>query len=180
MVNIKRTPKDRYYMNIAKKVAERSTCFRARQGAIIIRDDQIISTGYNGAPRKTKDCLERKSCLRNELKIPSGQRYEMCRSVHAEQNAVINAARAGVSLLGGTIYLHAERINFQGEVEIVEAYPCFICKKIIVNSGLEKMICNDPKGELKVYKISDWTDDWKENDLLDDMACYGEKLDIKK
>ncbi len=179
-LNIKRGSKDEYYMNITKEVASRATCYRARHGAIIVRDDQIISTGYNGAPRKTKDCFERGNCLRNELGIPSGQRYEMCRSVHAEQNAIINAARAGVNLLGGTIYVYSEKINSEGEPEVIESYPCFICKKMIVNSGLEKLVSNTPSGELKTYSISDWTDDWQKNDLLDDVNSYGEKFKKNK
>jgi len=100
-----------YYIGIAKEVANRGTCYRLRGGAIIVKNDQIISTGYIGAPRKTKDCLERGNCLREEMKIPHGERYEMCRSVHAEQNAIINAARAGVRLLGGNMYLYGERPN---------------------------------------------------------------------
>ncbi|MEA3344441.1 MAG: hypothetical protein U9Q16_02055, partial [Patescibacteria group bacterium] len=100
-----RPSKEEYYLNIAKQIAQRSTCFRLRAGAIILKNDQIISTGYIGAPRGTKDCLERGECLRNKLNIPHGQRYEVCRSVHAEQNAIINAARAGVSLLNGDMYL---------------------------------------------------------------------------
>ncbi|HUV81099.1 MAG TPA: hypothetical protein VMW21_01065, partial [Patescibacteria group bacterium] len=104
----KRPTKDEYYLSIAKKVGERSTCFRNRGGAIIVREDQIVATGYIGAPRKTKDCFERGECLRDKLKIPHGTRYEMCRSVHAEQNAIINAARAGVSLFGGDIYIYCQ------------------------------------------------------------------------
>jgi dCMP deaminase len=171
-----RIPKDEYYMNIAREVARRSTCFRVRHGAIIVRDDQIISTGYNGAPRKTRDCLERGSCLRNDLGIPSGQRYEICRSVHAEQNAIINAARAGVSLFGGSVYLYSERFDGEGKVNVIDAYPCFICKKMIVNSGLEKMTCSGQDGSFKEYNISDWIKDWQENDLLDDISSYGEKF----
>jgi dCMP deaminase len=171
-----RIPKVVYYMNIAREVARRSTCFRARHGAIIVRDDQIISTGYNGAPRKTKDCLERNSCLRNDLGIPSGQRYEMCRSVHAEQNAIINAARAGVSLLGGSVYFYSEKSNSKGEFEVIDAYPCFICKKMLVNSGLKKMTCSAEDNSFKEYSISDWAEDWQRNDLLDDVSSYGEKF----
>ena len=92
-----RLSKDAYYINIAKSVAARATCRSVKFGAIIVKDDQIIATGYVGAPRKTKDCLERGNCLRRELKIPSGHRYELCRSVHAEMNAIVNAARAGPS-----------------------------------------------------------------------------------
>ena len=100
-----RISKDEYYLGIAREVARRSTCFRRSIGAIIVRDDQIISTGYVGAPRKTRDSVEHGFCLRDRLGIPHGQRYELCRSVHAEQNAIINAARAGVSLLGGDMYI---------------------------------------------------------------------------
>ena len=102
-----RPSKDEYYLNIAKEIGDRSTCFRHKMGVVVLKDDQIIATGYIGAPRKTKDCLERGECLRDKLKIPHGTRYEICRSVHAEQNAIINAARAGVSLLGGDMYMHS-------------------------------------------------------------------------
>src|SRR5512136_549287 len=102
----KRITKDEYYLGIAREVATRSTCFRRSIGAIIVRDDQIISTGYVGAPRKTRDSLQHGFCLRDRLGIPHGERYELCRSVHAEQNAIINAARAGVSLLGGDMYIY--------------------------------------------------------------------------
>ncbi|HKM40586.1 MAG: deoxycytidylate deaminase [Patescibacteria group bacterium] len=172
----KRLDKIEYYLNIAREVARRSACFRAQHGAIIVRDDQIISTGYIGAPRKTRDCLERGNCLRNELAIPSGQRYEMCRSVHAEQNAIINAARAGVSLLGGTMYVYSERVNSNNELEIIKAYPCFICKKMIINAGLKEFVSQEPDNSFKVYQVSDWVSDWQENDLLDDVNVYGEKF----
>ena len=124
-----RPPKDDYYLNIAKEVAERSACFRNKGGAIIIRDDQIIATGYVGAPRKTKDCFERNECLRDKLKIPHSTRYEMCRSVHAEMNAIINSARAGVSLLGGDMYIYSR----DREGKEMDSFPCFICKKMIIN-----------------------------------------------
>ena len=120
-----RPNKDEYYWNIAKETAQRSTCMSVKGGAIIVRDDQIIATGYIGAPRETKDCFERGTCVRRVLNIPSGQRYEICRSTHAEQNAVINAARAGVSLLGGTVYLYFVK---RSEDNFVNAYPCFMCK----------------------------------------------------
>ncbi|MBU0476622.1 hypothetical protein KKB68_01260, partial [Patescibacteria group bacterium] len=124
----KRPSKDIYYLNIAKNVAERSTCFRNKGGAIIVRDDQIIATGYIGAPRKTKDCFERDECLRDKLKIPHGSRYEICRSVHAEMNAIINAARAGVSIFRGDIYIHCR----DREGKEIDSFPCFICKNMII------------------------------------------------
>ena len=103
-----RPSKDQYYLNIAKEVSQRGTCFRLRGGAIVVKDDQIISAGYIGAPRGTKDCMERGYCLRDRLKIPHGTQYEICRSVHCEANAIINAARAGVSVLGATMYIYEE------------------------------------------------------------------------
>ena len=157
-------------MNIAREVSRKSTCFRRAIGAIIIRDDQIISTGYAGAPRKTKDSIEHGFCLRDKLKIPHGQRYELCRSVHAEQNAIINAARAGVSLLGGNMYLYG---SIPGKDGPIDALPCFICKKMIINAGLDLMICSTKEGNIVTFKVSDWADDWQKNDIIDDKQQYG-------
>ncbi len=164
-----RPSKIEYYLNIAREVSQRSTCFRVKIGALIVRDDTIISTGYVGAPRKTKDCFERGNCLRDKLNIPHGQRYELCRSVHAEQNAIINAARAGVSLLGGDMYIWGA--NKEGKV--INAFPCFICKKMIINAGLNKVICSHETKKYQVFKISDWVRDWQERDILDDKHQYG-------
>ncbi|MFQ5721773.1 MAG: cytidine/deoxycytidylate deaminase family protein [Candidatus Aminicenantales bacterium] len=166
----KRISKDEYYLNIAKEVARRSTCFRRSIGALIIRDDQIISTGYVGAPRKTKDSLEHGFCLRDKLNIPHGQRYELCRSVHAEQNAIINAARAGVSLLGGDIYIYGSR---PGKEEPINAYPCFICKKMIINAGLNRVICSTAEGKMRIFLVCDWVKDWQQGDIIDDQHQYG-------
>lgn len=166
----KRISKDEYYLGIAEEVGRRSTCWRRSIGAIIIRDDQIISTGYVGAPRKTKSSLEHGFCLRNRLKIPHGQRYELCRSVHAEQNAIINAARAGVSLLGGDMYIYGSAF---GENKTIDAFPCFICKKMIINAGLNRVICSTADGKMKIFRLGDWTKDWQENDILDDSHQYG-------
>ena len=164
-----RPSKDQYYLNIAREVAQRSTCMRMKFGAIIVRDDQIIATGYVGVPRNTKDCFERENCLRDQLKIPHGQRYELCRSVHAEQNAIINAARAGVSLLGGDMFLYAE--SQKGEMK--NAIPCFICKKMIINAGLNRVICSTKEKKYKIFNIQDWVKDWQERDILDDQHQYG-------
>jgi len=166
----KRITKDEYYLNIAKEVAQRSTCYRRSIGAIIIRDDQIISTGYVGAPRKTKDSFEHGFCLRNKLNIPHGQRYELCRSVHAEQNAIINAARAGVSLLGGDMYIFG---STYGKGRPINSFPCFICKKMIINTGLNRVVCSTKDGKMKIFKVKEWMKDWKEGDILDDRSQYG-------
>jgi len=164
-----RPSKIKYYLNVAREVALRSACFRFKAGAIIVRDDQIISTGYIGAPRKTKDCFEHKFCLRDKMKIPHGQRYELCRSVHCEQNAIINAARAGVSLLGGDMFIYGER----PAGEKVDAFPCFWCKKTIINAGLNRVICSTKADGVKIFKVANWIRDWQKGDILDDRYQYG-------
>jgi dCMP deaminase len=166
-----RVSKNQYYLNIAKEVAQRATCMSAHFGCIIVKDDQIISTGYNGAPRKTKDCYELGFCLRRKLGVRSGTQYEMCRSVHAEQNAIINAARAGVSLLGSNMYLFGKRV-WDGADELLNAYPCFICKKMILNAGVSKIISNDEKGKLIEYNVNEWTEQWAKNDMIEDTQKY--------
>ena len=166
----KRITKDDYYLGIAKEVARRSTCFRRSIGAIIVRDDQIISTGYVGAPRKTKSSYEHGFCLRDRLGIPHGERYELCRSVHAEQNAIINAARAGVSLLGGNMYIYGTVFS---EDKPINAFPCFICKKMIINAGLDRIVCSTAGGGKKAFRVSRWAQDWTKADILDDTHQYG-------
>ena len=170
----KRPSKIEYYMNIAKEVSKKSKCYRMMIGAIIVKDDQIISTGYVGAPRKTKDCFEHGFCLRDQLNIPHGHRYEICRSVHAEQNAIINAARAGVSLLGGDMYIYAERADKGVPTgKLVDAIPCFICKKMIINSGLNKVFSMMSDGTIKEFDVKQWIRDWQQQDILDDKHQYG-------
>jgi len=164
-----RKTKEEYYLNLAKTIGQHSTCFRNKLGAIIVRDDQIVATGYIGAPRKTKDCIERNNCLRRQLNIPHGQRYEICRSVHAEQNAIINAARAGVSILGGDMYIS----GVTAEGKKLDTFPCFICKKMIINTGLKKFVCTTKDEKIKIFLIENWVKHWQENDLLDDEDQYG-------
>ncbi len=171
-----RPTKDEYYLNIAREVARRSTCFRTKLGAVIVKNRVIVATGYNGAPRKTKDCFEKGECLRDKYKIPHGQRYEVCASVHAEKNAVINAARSGVSVLGGDMYLWGEDRNGQQ----IDSLPCFICKKIIINAGLERLIGATKEGDYKTFEVDDWVREWQEKDILDDKHQYGTDLNIKE
>jgi dCMP deaminase len=165
-----RVSKEAYYLGIAREVARRSTCFRRSIGAIIVRDDQIISTGYVGAPRKTRDSVDHGFCLRDRLGIPHGQRYELCRSVHAEQNAIINAARSGVSLLGGDMYIFGT--TTEGGA-VISAFPCFICKKMIINAGLTRVVCSTAAGAPAVFTIEEWARAWREGDILDDTHQYG-------
>lgn len=176
----KRISKDEYYLNIAKAVALRSSCLMVSFGCIIVKDDQIISTGYVGAPRKTMDCLELGYCIRRKNNIESGKGYEMCRSVHAEMNAIINAARAGVSLLGGMLYLYTARKNGP-ELVLVKAYPCLLCKKMIINAGIDRFIGNNEDGSIATYEIDDWTKDWKQlADLTQDKEKYRLKYASQK
>jgi len=144
-------------------------------GAIIVKEDQIIAAGYVGAPRDTKSSMEHGFCLRRKLNIPSGTQYELCRSVHAEQNAIINAARAGVSLLGGDIFIYGESRDTN---ETIFAFPCFICKKMIINAGLKRMICStkdtqNPNG-FQTFFIEDWVKEWQSSDIIDDKYKYGQ------
>lgn len=130
-----------HYLNRAQVAAERGTCLRRRVGAVIIKDEVEVSSGYVGSPRGVDHCLDSGTCLRRDLGVPSGERYELCRSVHAEQNAIINAARAGVSVLGGEMYISSEKVAsaYEGSGGTAEASiygPCLLCKKAIINAGL--------------------------------------------
>lgn len=166
-----RPTKDEYYLNIAREVARRGSCHRGKIGAIIVKDDVIVATGYVGAPRKTRDCLEREECLRDKLSIPHGRNYELCRSVHAEQNAIINSARAGVSLLEGDMYLWAEDKNGNA----ANGLPCFICKKMLINAGLKRLIGSTREGSFMIFEIGDWVKNWQDKDILDDEHQYGKE-----
>jgi dCMP deaminase len=117
---------DEYFMGIARLTAERATCLRRKVGAVIVQDKRIVATGYNGAPRGIPHCAERGGCLREELGVPSGERHELCRALHAEQNAIIQAATSGNSIEGATIYITHQ--------------PCIICAKMIINAGIRKII----------------------------------------
>jgi dCMP deaminase len=171
-----RPSKDEYYLDLAKSVCRRGTCTKVEIGAVIIRGDQVVATGYCGAPRGTKSSLQHGFCLRQKLGIPSGHRYEMCRSVHAEQNAIINAARSGTSLFGGDMYIYGRKYG-DGNSEI-DAFPCFICKKMIINCGLKRVVCSLQNGGIKVFMVEDWIKDWRENDIIDDKFQYGEKTTL--
>jgi dCMP deaminase len=149
---MKRPSKTEYYLNIAMEVSKRATCIRRRWGAIIVKNDQIISSGYVGAPRGTPNCLDLDYCPREKAGIPAGERYELCRSVHAEMNAIINAARAGVSLLGGTMYLYGENVK---DNSIADAKPCKLCRRVIINAGIKKVVAKTKDG-YKEFNVDDW------------------------
>ncbi len=147
-----RTDKVNYYLDIAETVAERSTCMRRHYGAIIVHEDEIISTGYNGAPRGRKNCADLGHCLRDTLKIPSGERYELCRAVHAEQNAIISASRR--DCLGSTLYL-AGRNGKTGEL-LTDTTPCAMCRRFIINAGIRRVVCRVSETEYTVTDVRDW------------------------
>ncbi len=164
----------RYFLNIAEDIAKRSTCLSVHAGAIITKNNVIVATGYVGAPRETKDCYERGYCIRREMNIPSGHRYEICASVHAEQNAIINASREGASTKGGTMYLFMYK-TYEGTKKAISGYPCFICKKMIINAGIEKFVAQQEDGSYKEYEVKDWIKEWKKKDIVDDKVTYNTK-----
>ena len=170
-----RPSKDEYYLDLAKSVCQRSTCAKVEIGAVIIRQDQVVATGYCGAPRGAKSSHQHGFCLRKKLKIPSGQRYELCRSVHAEQNAIINAARAGTSLIDGDIYIYGKTQDEDQQTgQVLDAFPCFICKKMIINCGLKRVICSLKEGGCKIFEVSNWIKEWQEQDIIEDEFQYGQ------
>ena len=139
-----RMSKDKYYLNIADAVLDRSTCLRRKYGAIIVKNDEIISTGYNGAPRGY--------CNREQLNIPSGQRYELCRSVHAEANAIISAARR--DMIGGTLYL-VGRSAADGEL-LHDTTSCAMCRRMIINSGITRVVNRIGDDGIEIIDVQNW------------------------
>lgn len=147
-----RPSKDEYYLGIAKAVCQRSPCIRRQFGAIVIKNDAVVSTGYNGPARGVINCLEA-GCLKEELDIPSYEGYDYCNGVHAEENAVINAARHGVSVLGGTLYLYGQKYETG---ETFEGKPCDRCKRTLINAGIEEVITKNKKGTIIKKDVKDW------------------------
>lgn len=151
---MERRDKINYYLDIAETVLERGTCLRRNYGAIIVKNDSIVSTGYNGAPRGCRNCSDMGSCRREELHVPSGQRYELCRSVHAEQNAIIAAKRE--EMLGATLYLAGRDARTQ-EL-IATCTPCALCRRFIINAGIERVICRTSPDGYTVTEVKDWVE----------------------
>jgi dCMP deaminase len=151
---MERRDKNNYYLDIAETVLERGTCLRRNYGAIIVNNDEIISTGYSGAPRGRANCSEIGQCIRKKLQIPRGTNYEICRSVHAETNAIISASRR--DMLGATIYLVGKELE-TGEL-ISQANSCTMCKRIIINSGIDKVIIRDTNDKYRYIYVQEWID----------------------
>ena len=149
---MERISKENYYLDIAETVIGRATCLRRCYGAIIVKNDEIISTGYNGAPRGRKNCVDLGCCAREAMNIPRGERYELCRSVHAEANAIISAARRDMA--GGTLYL-AGKDAATGQ-RLHDTSSCSMCRRMIINAGLAKVICRTGDGTYSVTDVGDW------------------------
>lgn len=147
-----RTDKINYYLDIAETVLERGTCLRRNYGAIIVKNDAIISTGYVGAPRGRKNCIDMGFCVRENLRVPRGERYELCRSVHAEQNAIINAARE--DMIGSVMFL-VGKDSKTGEY-VRNASACSLCKRMIINAGIKQIIIRNSKTEHTDIDVIDW------------------------
>lgn len=147
-----RPTKTEYYIDIAKSVSQRSTCLRRKFGAVIVKNDQIISTGYNGAPRKTTNCMDLGYCARQQLSIPPGQNYELCRAVHAEMNAVIHASR--LEMVGADLYLAGFDMETQQAVPHPE--PCLLCRRVIINAGITRVIMPRGNDGYQYIDVDDW------------------------
>ena len=147
-----RMNKENYYLDIADAVLERSTCMRRKYGAIIVRSDEIISTGYNGAPRGRKNCSDLGYCTREAMQIPSGERYELCRSVHAEANAIISASRR--DMIGATLYLVGRDAKTG---ELLAATPsCSMCRRLIINAGIVKVVARTGEDDFTITNVDEW------------------------
>ncbi len=156
-MSLERRDKINYYLDIADTVLTRGTCLRRKYGAIIVNNDQIISTGYAGAPRGRKNCCDLGYCNRERLNVPRGERYELCRSVHAEANAIISAARK--DMIGGTLYLVGREVS-TGEY-VCNASPCQMCRRLIINAGIATVIIRDDKDNFRCISVKD---EWIIND----------------
>ena len=152
---MKRRDKINYYLDLAEIVAQRGTCLRRQYGAVIVKNDEVISTGYVGAPRGRKNCSDLGICIRQKMQVPRGERYELCRSVHAEANAIISASRG--EMLGSTMYLVGKEMD-TGEY-VKNSNSCSMCKRMMINAGIEKVYIRDSKEEYREIRIQDWGED---------------------
>ena len=150
-----RIVKENYYLDIAETVLERSTCLRRQYGAIIVRSDEIVASGYNGAPRGRKNCCDLGYCVREQMQIARGERYELCRSVHAEANAIISASRN--ECIGGDLYLAGHDAR-TGEI-LHDATSCSMCRRMIINAGIRRVVVRKTREEFTVVPVQSWIDE---------------------
>ena len=160
-----RVDKINYYLDIAEVALERSTCLRKKWGAIIVKNDEIIATGYNGAPRGRKNCIDLNYCKRENMHIPRGERYEMCRSVHAEANAIISAQRKDT--IGSTLYMVG--IEVSDGSYVTSARPCAMCKRMIINAGIKNIVVRNTKTEYEIIDVSEFIDN---DESLEEVMGY--------
>ena len=165
---MQRIEKENYYLDIAQTVLERSTCLRRCYGAIIVQNDEIVATGYNGAPRGRKNCSDLGYCMREKLQIPRGERYELCHSVHAEANAIISASRR--ECIGATIYLVGEDAA-TGKI-LGDATSCSMCRRMIINAGIERVVIRRTETEFSIVPVQQWID---EDDSIADLDYIPQK-----
>ena len=149
---MERIVKENYYLDIAETVLERSTCLRRQYGAIIVRNDEIVATGYNGAPRGRKNCSDLGYCVREQMRVPRGERYELCRSVHAEANAIISASRN--ECIGGDIYLVGHDAK-TGAI-LPDATSCSMCRRMIINSGITRVVNRIGDDGIEIIDVQNW------------------------
>ncbi len=152
---MERRDKINYYLDLAEIVSQRTTCLRRRYGAVIVKNDEVISTGYVGAPRGRKNCTDLGYCIRTELQIPRGERYELCRSVHAEANAIISASRD--KMIDATLYLTGVEVSDGSYVS--NSCCCSMCKRMVINAGIKEVIIRDDKDNYRIIPVSDWIED---------------------
>lgn len=151
---MERRDKANYYLDVAEMVLQRGTCIRRHYGAVIVKNDEVISTGYVGAPRGRKNCSDLNTCVREKLAVPRGERYELCRSVHAEANAIISAPRD--KMLGSSLYLVG--IDARTKEYVANSSSCSMCKRLIINSGIDKVYIRDTREEYRVVDVSEWVE----------------------
>lgn len=152
---MERRDKINYYLDLAEIVGQRGTCLRRHYGAVIVKNDEVISTGYVGAPRGRKNCSDLGVCIRQKMNVPRGERYELCRSVHAEANAIISASRG--KMIGSTLYLVGKEVD-TGEY-VKNANSCSMCKRMIINAGIDRVYIRDSKDEYRMIQVQQWIDD---------------------
>ncbi len=155
METLQRRDKTNYYLDLAETVSQRCTCLRRHYGAVIVKEDEVISTGYVGAPRGRQNCSDLGYCLRQKIGVPRGERYELCRSVHAEANAIISASRR--DMLGATLYLVGKEVSTGEYIE--NAVCCSMCKRMVINAGIEKVIVRDDREHYRVIDVNTWIAD---------------------
>jgi len=162
---VTRRDKINYYLDIAEVVSKRCTCLRRHYGAVIVKADEVISTGYVGAPRGRNNCTDLNTCVRKERQIARGERFELCRSIHAEANAIISASRK--DMIGGTMYMVG--IDVQTKEYTKNANSCAMCKRLIINAGIKELVVRDTNDSYRVIQVQDWVEN---DDSLEDVFGY--------